>query len=191
MPRKLRGEVERGLYHVYARGNDRQRIYVDDVDRRTYLAILGRVVATKRWLCLAYCLMDNHVHLLIETIEPNLAAGMQQLHGNYGQMHNRRHRRCGHLFQGRYGAIRVTSDEQTWSVVAYIVRNPVEAGLCANPDEWPWSSHAATLGRASPPWLDVRRLLSYFEGAGGEPGRRYLELTTMGAAGFEPATSRV
>jgi putative transposase len=177
VPRKPREEVEGGVYHVYARGNDRRPIYLDDVDRRIYLAMLARTVRLTGWRCLAYCLMDNHVHLLVELVEANLAAGMQRLHGQYGQVHNRRHRRSGHLFQGRYGAVGVTSDAQLWSAVAYIVRNPVEAGLCSQPGAWPWSSHLATLGRA-PGWLDAARLLSYFDAAGGDdPSRRYTELT--------------
>ena len=113
----------------------------------------------KRWRCLAYCLMDNHVHLLIETPEANLGSGMQWLHGFYAQAYNERHGRVGHVFQGRYGAVRITSDEQLWTVAAYIANNPVEGGLCARPEDWPWSSHAAAiLGRPSPDWLDVERL---------------------------------
>jgi hypothetical protein len=124
--------------------------------------------------------MENHVHLLIETREANLGAGMQRLHGLYAQTYNERHGRCGHLFQGRYGAVRIQSDEQLWTVAAYIALNPVEAGLCERPDQWPWSSYGATTGRPSPEWLDVARLLWYFEGLGGESLQRYVELT-MGA----------
>jgi REP-associated tyrosine transposase len=139
--------------------------------------MLGHVVREMRWRCLAYCLMDNHVHLLIETPLANLAPGMQRLHGVYAQKHNARHGRSGHLFQGRYGSVRIRSDAQLWTAVAYIVRNPVEAGLCADPDGWPWSSHRATLAGRAPPWLHVARLLAYVEAMGGEPRRRYAELT--------------
>src|SRR5213082_2729696 len=121
MPRQLRQEVEGGIHHVYARGNDRRRIYLDDTDRRTYLFLLARVVLVKRWRCLAYCLMDNHLHLLVETPEANLGSGMQRLHSLYAQIHNERHGRCGHLFQDRFGSVRVLSDEQLWAVVAYVV----------------------------------------------------------------------
>jgi putative transposase len=174
---------------VYARGNDRRPIYLDDTDRRNYLSMLGRVCRRKRWRGLAYCLMDNHVHLLLETPEANLGAGMQRLHSLYAQTFNERHRRSGHVFQGRYGAVRMLSDEQLWTAVAYIVRNPVDAGLCERPGEWPWSSHAATLGRSSQDWLDVERLLGHL-GESDDVRSRYAELT-MGAAGVEPATSRV
>jgi putative transposase len=176
MPRKPREDVEGAVHHVYARGNDRRRIYYDDVDREMYLSMLGRVVVRSRWRCLAYCLMDNHVHLLIETPRANLGAGMQRLHGLYAQTHNERHGRSGHLFQGRYGAVRMISDGQLCTAAAYIARNPVEAGICDRPGQWRWSSHVAVLGRASRSWLDVERLLEYFGAMGGDPRRRYCDL---------------
>src|SRR3954454_20748947 len=101
MPRKPRVELAGGVHHVYARGNAREDIYRDDVDRRMYLHTLGREVARWKWRCLAYCLMSNHVHLLLETPEPNLGRGMQRAHGTYARLFNRRHARVGHVFQGR------------------------------------------------------------------------------------------
>lgn len=161
---------------MYARGNDRMRIFRDDVDREEYLAVLRSVVRRMRWSCLAYCLMHNHVHLLIETETTNLGAGMGRLHGLYARSFNDRHGRSGHLFQGRYGSVLQSSDEQLWHAIAYIARNPVEAGLCGSPDEWPWSSHAHVLEGRSPPWFDERRLMRCFAGAGGDSRQRYAEL---------------
>src|SRR5690242_13743227 len=106
MGRKPRENVANGVYHVFARGNSRAPIYLDDDDRRIYLWMLARVVLRQGWRCLAYCLMTNHVHLLLETPEPNLSHGMQQLHGGYALSFNARHGRIGHVFQGRYGAVR-------------------------------------------------------------------------------------
>jgi putative transposase len=190
MPRKPRHQLAGGVYHVFARGNDRRDIYVDDVDRRAYLTILGQVARWKRWRCLAYCLMPNHVHLLLETPNANLAAGMQYLHGRYAQKFNERHGRSGHVFQGRYGSVHIASDEHLWTTVAYVALNPVSAGLCQRPEEWPWSSHASTInGRTRPPWLDVEHLLSYFEAIGGDPGQRYAALT--GATEARPAAATV
>jgi REP element-mobilizing transposase RayT len=173
MPRPPRQEVADGVHHVFARGNRRQRIYDDDLDRRIYLSLLGRVVRDKRWRVLAYCLMENHVHLLIQTPEPNLGSGMQRLHSAYAQLSNERHGRSGHLFQGRYGSVPVQTDEQLWTVARYIALNPVEAGLCSAPTDWRWSSHEAILGGPRPAWLDVPRLLAFFGAAGGEPRERY------------------
>src|SRR5687768_8730792 len=102
MARKPRMEVAPGVYHVYARGNDRRRIFLDDEDRRRYLALLAAVTSHRRWLTMAYCLMDNHVHLLIETLEPNLGRGMHRLQGGFAQWFNKRHGTTGHVFERRY-----------------------------------------------------------------------------------------
>ncbi len=163
MARKPRENVEGGIYHVFARGNDRRPVFLDRRDRGVYLRNLGNTVARLNWIALAYCLMENHVHLLIETPDGNLSAGMQRLHGAYVQAFNSRHGRVGHVFQGRYGAVRVKSDGQLFAVASYVARNPVEAGLCSRIDEWEWSSYRAVAGLAVPPWLDTNRLLSYFD----------------------------
>lgn len=169
------------MFHVFARGNDRRLIYRDDVDRRVYLTMLGGTVKQLRWRLLAFCLMDNHVHLLVETPEANLGQGIQRMHGLYGHEFNRRHRRSGHVFQGRYGAVRIKTDEQLWMAAAYIAMNPVAAGFCHAPEEWPWSSHRAVVGGKAPAWVDVSRLISYFESAGGDPRRRYAAMFAQGA----------
>jgi putative transposase len=174
MARRLREEVEDGIFHVYARGNAKQLIYLDDVDRRTYLRLLGMTVEKRSWRCLGYCLMENHVHLLLETPKANLAAGMQWLHGLYARNFNDRHKRVGHLFQGRYGTVRITSDAQLWTALRYLSLNPVEAGLCARPAEWRWGSYRAIRGD-SPAWLDSERLLEHLSGSGGDPCQRYVE----------------
>src|SRR5688500_19582214 len=117
--------------------------------------------------------MENHVHLLVETPHANLAEGMRWVHGVYGREFNARHGRSGHLFQGRYGAVRIETDEQLWVTARYIAMNPVEAGMCVEPAAWAWSSHAATVGAcAAPAWLDVARLRGYF----GTWGGRYEEV---------------
>ena len=164
MARRPRENSEGAVYHVFARGNDRAAIYLDDVDRRSYLQTLAGVTRRMEWQALSYCLMENHVHLLLETPEGNLSDGMQRLHGSYAQRFNRRHSRSGHLFQGRYGAVRAQSSEQVCVAAAYIARNPVRASLCRQAADWPWSSHRAMLDGFGPPWLDLERLLWYFGG---------------------------
>jgi putative transposase len=175
MDRGPRNEIQ-GIHHVYARGNNRQRIFRGDRDRTTYLLQLARVTVRMRWRLLAYCLMDNHVHLLVETRAPNLGSGMRRLHSLYARTFNDRHRRSGHLFQGRYGSRLVEYDEQLWATVAYIARNPVDAGMCDSPARHRWSSHRLVIREEAPAWLDVRRLLERFEGVGGDPRVRYREL---------------
>jgi putative transposase len=174
MARPLREELEGGVHHVFARGNDGCDIYVDDVDRRRYLSLLALVVKLRGWRCLAYCLMTNHVHIVVETPKPDLGLGMRRFHGDYARLFNLRHERRGHLFQGRFGSVLVGDDAQLWAVAAYVAVNPVEAGLCRAPEDWRWSSHPATIGVAEgPPWLHVDRLLWHFGGAGGEARARY------------------
>jgi REP element-mobilizing transposase RayT len=180
MPRRPREEAAGAIHHVYARGNRRQPIYVDDEDRQTYLRILGLVVRTWRWRCLAYCLMGNHLHLLIETPQPNLGGGMHQLHGTYARRFNDRHDHIGHLFQKRYEAKRVRTDEQLCALVRYLAMNPVKAGLCSAPELWRWSSTARR-----PDWLDHPRLLEFIGADGGNASRRYAEL--IGATNPQPS----
>jgi putative transposase len=175
MVRALREDTE-GIHHVYARGNNRERIFRDAADRDAYLKTLASVTVRMRWRVLAYCLMDNHLHLLIETREPNLGRGMQRLHSLYARTFNDRYRHTGHVFEGRYGSRRVVTDEQLWATVSYIAHNPVKAGLCATPDQHPWSSHALVVKGRAPRWLDEGRLFECFEDVGGDPRRRYAEL---------------
>jgi putative transposase len=173
MARKPRQEVPGGVHHVVARGNAQQRIFLSDRDRALYLSLLARVITRHRWMCLAYCLMDNHVHLLLETPEANLGTGMGALQGQYAQTFNKRQKRSGHVFQGRFHSVVIRTDEQLLQTARYIAMNPVEAGMCAAPRDWPWSSHAAVVGGSAPAWLDAGRLLGYFGAWGGEPRARY------------------
>ncbi|MDA1101935.1 MAG: transposase [Proteobacteria bacterium] len=165
MARPLRIEYCGAVYHLTARGNRREDICLDDSDRAMFLETLGNVVAQFRWRCHAYCLMDNHYHLLIETPEANLARGMRQLNGVYTQRLNRRHGRVGHVFQGRYKAIVVERDSYLLELARYVVLNPVRARMIQAAGEWRWSSYRATAGEAkAPAWLATDWLLSQFGG---------------------------
>jgi REP element-mobilizing transposase RayT len=171
MPRPQRQEREGAIYHVFARGVNRMRVFVDHEDYRRYLSLLAATVARQGWNLLGYCLMPNHVHLLIETPQPNLASGMQWLHGLYAQTFNKRHARVGHLFQDRYRCEPMRDDGHLPTLVAYVAMNPVAAVLCNRPEEWPWSSHALITARAAPEWLAHTRLLELFGGP--DAGGRY------------------
>src|SRR5438552_1576101 len=124
MARPPRLEIPEATYHVSARGNERSSIYWDDGDRHHFLELLADGGEGFRWRILAYWLMTNHYHLLVQIPEANLARGMRQLNGVYAQGFNRRHGRVGHLFQGRYGARLVQADEHLRAAARYIVRNP-------------------------------------------------------------------
>jgi putative transposase len=166
--RRPRNEFDAGIHHVYARGNWRQDIFRDDIDRARYLALLERVVKARRWSCLAFCLMTNHMHLLIETREPNLGAGMQWLHGRYVRQFNTRYKKVGHLFQDRYGSERVKSDAQLVATLRYIALNPVEAGLCRDARDWRWSSYALLVEGIAPAWVDGVRVRAYLASWGAD-----------------------
>jgi putative transposase len=158
MPRHPRQDFDGAIQHAYSRGNNKIPIFLDDEDRRRFLTTLAEVIARKNWRVMAYCLMPNHFHMLLETPEGNLGRGMQRLLGDYARDFNDRHERSGHLFQGRYGAKLVTTDEQLYWVAEYIADNPVKAGLCRTPEDWAWGSRGAARARHAPDWLDLGRL---------------------------------
>lgn len=176
VPRPLREEIAGGLFHVYARGNNKRQIYLDDRDRLVYLDLLARTVRQTGWHCLSYCLMDNHVHLVLETPEPNLAAGMQQFHGQYARRFNDRYGVTGHLFDSRYGAVRIKSDPQLVVVLRYVAFNPVQAGLCRRPEQHAWSSHAPALSDTRSPALNTDRLFWHLSGLSENPREFYAQL---------------
>ncbi len=136
---------------------------MDDKDRKAFLLTLDDVCRRYHWLIHAYCLMDNHYHLLIETPDGNLSIGMRQLNGVFTQRFNRRHKHSGHLFQGRYKSILVQKEGYLLELSRYIVLNPVRAGMVEDAGDWRWSSHRAMTGRdKAPAWLQVDWLLSQF-----------------------------
>lgn len=164
--RPPRAFVPGGVYHVYSRGSNRQPIFTHEGDRIDFLLCLDGVVSRSRLRCLAYCLMGNHYHLVVETEDGDLSNAMKALNGRYSLRFNRRHGHDAHLFKNRFGAIRQESDSQLLWAVRYTMRNPVEQGLCAAPEQWRWSSYRASIGLERPPrFLDVARLLSYLGGS--------------------------
>ncbi len=163
MARPLRIEYPGALYHVTSRGDRRDDIFYDDDDRLSWLEVFSHVCSRFNWRCYAWCLMDNHYHIVIETVEGNLSRGMRQLNGVYTQRSNRRHELVGHLFQGRYKAILVEREAHLLELARYVVLNPVRAGMVDDPGDWPWSSYRAMIGQAeAPEWLDTAWLLGCF-----------------------------
>lgn len=181
MARPLRIEFAGALYHVTARGNAQTDIYKGSSDKHRFLNILTDVCRHYRWHCHAWCLMDNHYHLLVETGSPTLSSGMRQLNGIYSQYFNRRHQRVGHLFQGRYKAILVEKEGYLMELARYIVLNPVRAGMVNEASEWRWSSYRATAGLAAPhPCLTGDWILSLLSNHFGEATRRYRQFICEG-----------
>ena len=163
MSRPLRIEFAHGLYHVTSRGDGREDIYLEDADRELFLDVLSETGDRFHWVIHAYCLMGNHYHLLIETPDGNLSQGMRQLNGVYTQRFNRKHKRVGHVFQGRYKAIIVQKDSYLLELARYIVLNPVRAQMVRSARDWPWSSYRATADmQPAPAWLATEPILSTF-----------------------------
>jgi putative transposase len=146
MPRTPRLQVPAGLYHVTARGNRRQAVFIDDVDRARFVALYERVIEKYRWRSRAFCLMSNHYHLVLQTPTPNLSAGMHWLNSVYARKFNERHSVDGHLFESRFRSLLVETESHLHELLRYVAMNPVQAGLCRRPSEWPWSSFYGTDG---------------------------------------------
>jgi REP element-mobilizing transposase RayT len=163
MARPLRICFPGAIYHITSRGNARENCFRDETDKLIFLKILGRAIDRHGWLCVAYCLMDNHYHLVIETPQPNLSIGMRHLNGNYARVFNDRHDRCGHVFEARFRSILIDHGSYFLAACRYVVRNPVRAGICARPDEYRWSSYRGTAGTGGADLpLALDRLLSSF-----------------------------
>lgn len=171
---------------MIARGNERRAIVQDDHDRQGFLSIFAHAVERYQWLCHAYCLLDNHYHVVLEVPLGNLPLGMRHLNGVYAQRYNRRYDRSGHLFQARYRSILVEKNAYLLSVCRYVILNPLRAGIVQRPEDYPWSSYRATAGlEQAPAFLTTEWLLSQFA-----PTRRLAQARYRAfvAAGLEDPT---
>lgn len=181
MSRPLRIQYAGALYHVTSRGNERKPIYREDADFQLFLDTLTEVCDRFNWVIHSFCLMTNHYHLVVETPDANLSAGMRQLNGVYTVRFNRKRGRVGHLFQGRYKAILVDKDAYLMELSRYVVLNPVRAKMVKSPDEWLWSSYCYTTGLFdSPLWLATDATLRYFGSNRGEAIFRFAQFVAEG-----------
>ena len=163
MARAVRIQFPGAFYHVTSRGNERKAVFKSRRDREKFLSYVES--ATERYgaVVQAYCLMDNHYHLLVETPLGNLSKIMQHINGAYTTYFNTKRERSGHLFQGRYKAILVEADEYAKELSRYIHLNPVRAAMVEKPEEYKWSScRYYTVERKAPGWLQRDFILSYF-----------------------------
>ena len=163
MARPRREIVPGAIYHLFARGSNRSAIFVLDGDRVDFLGCLERVVKRYELALLAYCLMPNHYHLIAQTPDARLSQAMKEVNGRYALRFNRRYGRDAHVFKNRFGAVLLETESHFVWAAGYVVMNPVRAGLCAGPAEWPWSSYRASVGlEKSPGFLACEQLLAYF-----------------------------
>lgn len=181
MARPLRIEYPRALYHITSRGNAWIDIFYDKKDREFFLELLEDLHTRFGFLIYAYCLMSNHYHLLIETPHANLVDGMRRLNGLYTQRFNKRHKRIGHLLQGRYKAFVIEKESYLLEVCRYIVLNPLQAGLVKHIGEWQWSSYRSTAGlEPEKDFLAIDSLLSLFSEKKMTARKQYVQFVKSG-----------
>ena len=181
MARPLRIEFDGAVYHITSRGNAREPVFITDANRSVFLDILKKTCKRFNWFCHAYCLMDNHYHLVIETPDGNLSKGMRQLNGIYTQTFNKRQQRVGHVFQGRYKALLIEKESYLLQVSRYVVLNPVRAKMVQSPEEWGWSSYRGTAGLEKPhPSLTTDWILKQFDKQRESARKSYKEFVMSG-----------
>jgi len=184
MARKLRVEVEGGLYHLIARGNDRQDIFHSPEDRQKFLALLIKEKVRSPFFLYAYCLMTNHIHLLLERQTDTVGNIMQRVLGGYSRYYNGRYKHVGHVFQGRHKSILCQSDRYLGELVRYIHLNPVRARMVSLPEDYAYASHRAYLGLEQDDLVDVDPVLRLF-GSKRETAREYFKAYVAAGIGAE------
>ena len=152
------------LYHVMVRGNQRRKTFLNDGDYQAYLTRLSQYRRRYDYTIHAYCLMPNHVHLLVESSRQPLAKFMQGLQQSYSQYFNLRHRKSGHVFQGRYKAIVCQQDEYLLQLIRYIHLNPVRAGMVKRPEQYDYSGHGVYLAGKASEAIEPQKVLAVMGG---------------------------
>jgi len=174
MARLLRIEYPGAFYHVTSRGNEQKDVFKSHTDRERFLGYLESATTRYDAVIHAYCLMNNHYHLLMETPAGNLSQIMRHLNGAYTTYFNVKRKRSGHLFQGRYKAILVEADEYATELSRYIHLNPLSTNIVARPEEYQWSSYKCYTGQSrSPSWLKTDFIMKYFAANSAEASRKY------------------
>ncbi len=182
MPRKPRIEISGGLYHVIARGNNRRKIFRSHDDYIKFTATLESQKAKLPFFLYAYCLMPNHVHLLIEMQDDPLSQIMQRVLTTYSQYHNRRYKKIGHLFEGRYKSILCQTDRYLGELVRYIHLNPVRARIVKRPEDYQYSGHRAYLGLDKTGLVDTEPVLRHFGGSRKRAVESYIQFVESSLA---------
>jgi len=151
------------FFHAFGRGNDHRPICLDDGDRKAFLFHLGRSVRRHGWQCLAYCLMDNHFHLVVHTTPLALSRGLRDFKSGHAQGFHKAHGTTGHLFEPNPRPRVIRNEAYLFTTLAYVLWNPVDAGCCRDPGDWEWSSFRSTLQPGMKhDWFDPTAVLSIF-----------------------------
>ena len=177
MARRKRIQIPGLIRHVMARGNARMCIFLDALDYGQFVHLLGGILEEMEIECWNYCAMPNHYHATLRPTHPNLSQALRRLNAGYAQWWNKRHGRVGHVFQGRFKDQIVQEDRYLKTLCRYVALNPVRARLVERPEDWEWSSYAATVGlRPTPSFLAVDSVLGQF----GEGERRIVQARFAG-----------
>jgi putative transposase len=164
MARPLRLSFENAIYHITSRGNRRENIFYNDDDRKIFLEKIKETCLKYSFVCFSYCLMDNHYHLFLKTLLPNISKGMHYLNTSYANWFKARHNIAGVLFQGRYKSLIVDENNYGVSLSAYIHLNPYRAGIVKNLKEYAWSSFPSYIDEEKTPViLDTSLILEQFD----------------------------
>jgi putative transposase len=207
MSRKPRIHLPGGLYHVISRGNQRQDLFLSEIDLKRFLSFLSEYKIRYSFRLYAYALMKNHIHLLLEVGEISLSKIMQSILFRYTRYFNRRYEKIGHLFQGRYKAILCDKDAYLLELVRYIHLNPVRAKVVTGPEGYPWTGHLGYLGKAKDGLVDEDFVLGQFgrhkslarrkyrefimEEVDGEHEKKYYEVKDQRYLGEESFVDRI
>jgi REP-associated tyrosine transposase len=191
MARPCREWVDGAIYHVFARGSNRQAIFLNDGDYVEFLMLFADAVERRELDCYGWSLMPNHWHGILGCPPEGLSRLMQLVNHRYALRFDRRWKRTAHVFENRFGAVLLRTEEQFLWTLRYVVRNPVEAGLCASPYDARWTSFAATAGLAvAPAHLRVDEILAHFGREPDEARRRYIEFIVGEPASPEHPAAR-
>ena len=183
MPRGPRLDAPGVVYHVMVRGIEQRDIFPSDHDRADFVRRLAGLLPDTQTICLAWCLLSNHVHLVLRSGPQGLAHVMRRLLTGYAGAFNRRYGRTGHLFQNRYHSIACEEDIYLLTLVQYVHLNPVRAGLVASVDalaEYPWCGHGALMGRVQQPWQETAKVLARFARTPEHARREYAAFLAAG-----------
>ena len=176
MGRPLRIEYPCALYHITSRGNEKKKIFVSDEDRLKFLGIIEDYHERYGILIHSYVLMDNHYHLILETPQGDLLKVMHGINSGYTGYFNRKYKRTGHLFQGRYKAILVEKDNYLLELSRYVHLNPVRAKAVERPEQYRWSSYCGYIGKGEKiTWIEYAWVLSQFSNDNKKAMREYKE----------------
>ena len=177
MSRTWRIEFDGAFYHVLSRGNEQRAIFTDDEDRMLFLDLIGETADRFDIEIYSYALMTNHYHILLKTEKANLSKSMQWLGATYSRRYNIRHKRSGHLFQGRFKSFLIENDAYLMRLSCYIHRNPLRAGIVERLADYKWSSYMTyAYGKKAEKWLKTNLILTQFKGNKKEKHEAYRQM---------------